>query len=93
MPRNEPDRRMHTGESRTAWNRRMRGTFIAENLRFDPTLEVEIDAVRETYLEWIGESGKGWSPPIIGDLYESIITMGATQDDKERKFFGVGLRA
>lgn len=93
MPRIKPDRRMHPEESRTAWHRRLRGTFIAENLRFDPALEVGIDAVREAYLEWIGESGKDWSPPLIAELYESIIRMGAEQDDKERKFFGVGLRA
>ena len=93
MPRNEPDRRMHPGESRTDWHRRLPGTFVAENLRFDPALEVGVDEVREAYLEWIGESGRDWSPPLISELYKSIICMGSERDDKERKFSGVGLRA
>ena len=92
MAHNEPDRRKHSGESPTAWHRRLRGTFIAENFRFDPDLEVGIDEVREAYLEWIGKSGQDWSPPLIGELYESIIRMGAERDDKERKFKGVSLK-
>ena len=93
MPRNIPDRRMHPAESRTDWHNRMQGTFVAANLRFSPDLEVGIDDVREAYLAWIGESGRDWSPPVIGELYDSIVSMGATKDDTERKFYGVGLKA
>ncbi len=91
MSRIDPSRRMYPEESRADWHRRMRGTFIVDNLKFVPDLEVGMDEVREAYLEWVDEPDQDWWPTAIGSLYESITSMGATRDDKERKFYGVGL--
>ena len=71
----------------------MQGTLVGANLRFSPDLQVGIDDVRETYFVWISESGRDWSPLVIGELYDSIVSMGATRDDTKRKFYGVGQKA
>ena len=91
MPHRGPGER-HPEESATAWHRKMRGTFIAERLRFDSVLEARIDEMRRAYLEWIGAPGPDFPAPFIGALYKSLRCMGAKQDDKARKFYGVGLR-
>lgn len=72
MPRSEPDGRVHSGENRAAWHGRMRGTFIVENLQHDPALEVGLVEMRETYLEWLGESGRDWAAPDIRQFYKAI---------------------
>ena len=92
MSRDDPDKREHPGESRTAWYRRLRGTFIVENLQFSPDLSVGQYEVRDAYRKWIGEPGKDFYAPAIGNLYKSITRMGATLDDKKKTFYGVGMR-
>jgi hypothetical protein len=77
MPRNEPERRVYPGESRTDWLHRLKESFIVCNLQFDPDREVSKEDVRKAYLEWIGEPDQDWYPHIIRDLYASIERMGA----------------
>ncbi len=77
MPRNEPDRKVYPGESRTDWLHRLKESFIVYNLQFGSDREVRKEDVRKAYLEWIGEPDQDYYPHIIRDLYDSIERMGA----------------
>ena len=92
MSRIDPDRREHPREKRMDWHRRLRGTFIAENLRFSPELVADQTEVRDAYQKWIGEHPNRFLAMAIHDLNKSITCMGADLDEETRTFKKVGLR-
>lgn len=83
---------MPPNETPSERRRRLRERFIVENLQFSPGLSVKQDDVISAYQHSIGERHYDFYAPDIGALYNSIVRMGATRDEKEKTFYGVGLR-
>ena len=84
-------RRGFEGQSRTAYLRHMRATFIAEKVKFHHSLSIDMTVLRKAFQEWIEEPDETFNASNIGDLYAELVGMGAVKDEKGRRFYNIGL--
>ena len=80
-------------ENSFAWHRQQQVKFIAKSIQFSADLSADQTEVRNAYQDWIDQPHNRFNAPAIGILYDSLVSMGATRDDKTRTFHGIGLLA